>query len=140
MIERETDGLDFGVLRRAIEGREPDHLLGFYEEDAQLTVVGVPSGPPFELLGKAEIAKYLRAVFRQEALHRIEEVVFEEGRVEYREVCEYPDGARLRVATTLEVVGGRILRQVETVTRDESARSEGLDEGGEQNIRRMRSE
>ncbi len=67
MIERETIGLDFEALRHAIEGRKPDLVLGFYSEDAEVRVVNAdaPLSPPFEFRGKAEISKYLRAVFEQ---------------------------------------------------------------------------
>lgn len=49
MIEEETTGrLDFGALRFAIEDRDPDALLGFYAEDAELRVVeaGLPGAWP----------------------------------------------------------------------------------------------
>jgi hypothetical protein len=120
MTSRETAGLDFETPRRTIERSEPDLALSLYVEDAQVTIVDAcePLSPPFELRGKAEIAKYLRTVFRQKTLRRIEGEVFAERQVAYREACEYPDGTRVLVATTLEVDGGKILRQVETVCRD----------------------
>ncbi|HEX5849242.1 MAG TPA: hypothetical protein VFY59_08595 [Rubrobacter sp.] len=58
MIEEGTVGtLDFGVLREAIERRDPDALLGFYEEDAWLRIehASLRDGLAFELSGRARI-------------------------------------------------------------------------------------
>jgi len=111
-------GLDFGALRHAIEGCEPDLILGFYAEEANLNIVNAQRSIPFELCGKAEIAKYLRAAFGQEASHRVEEEVVGEDRVTFREACEYPDGGRVVVETTLDVRAGKIIRQVDVVTKN----------------------
>jgi hypothetical protein len=114
------EGLDFEALRRGIEGCDPDLVLDFYAEDAKLSIVnpGVPQASPFELRGKAEIAKHLRAVFGQGVSHRVER---EEDGVRFREVCEYPDGSRIVVETTLEMRGSKIFRQVDVVARDAPA-------------------
>lgn len=128
MAERKAaKGLDFEALRRAIEGCDPDLMLGFYAEDARLSIAnaGAPQGWPFELRGKAEIAKHLRATFGLETSHRVEREVVGEERVTYREACEYPDGGRVVVETTLEVRGGKIVRQVEVVAKDARADGEG---------------
>jgi hypothetical protein len=129
MKKRKDDtGLDFGALRLGIERCDPDLVLGFYAEDAQLSIAnaGSPQSWPFELRGKAEIAKHLRAVFGQKTSHRVEreEVVGEEDGVAFREVCEYPDGSQVVVETTLEVIGGKIIRQVDVVVKDIQAHRE----------------
>jgi hypothetical protein len=80
---------------------------------------------PFELHGKAEIAKHLRATYGQEASHRVErDDVVGEDRVTFREACEYSDGGRILVETTLEVEGGKIVRQVDVVASDARAHSQ----------------
>jgi SnoaL-like domain len=125
-----ANGLDFDALRHAIERCDPDLMLGFYAEDAQLSIVNAdtPQGLPFELRGKAEIAKYLRAVFGQGASHRVEREVVGKNRVTFREACEYPDGSRVRVETRLEVPDGKIVRQVDVVAQDTRAdREEEID-------------
>ena len=122
MSERKTaNGLDFEALRHTIERCDLDLLLGFYAEDAELSIVnaGAEQGSPFELRGKAEIAKHLRAVFTQETSHRVELEVVGEEWVTFQEACEYPDGSRVVVATTLEVREGRIFRQVDLVEADD---------------------
>jgi hypothetical protein len=116
-------GLDFEALRFGIEGNDQELVLGFYAEDAQLSIVNAdaPENSPFELCGKAEIAKHLRAVFGQKTSHRVEREVVDEDRVTFREACEYPDGGRVWVETTLEVREGKIVRQVDAVSRDTQA-------------------
>ena len=115
---KDTNRLDFEALRHAIERCDLDLMLGFYAEDATLSIVnaGAPQALPFELRGKAEIAKYLRAVFSQKTSHRVEENVIGEERVTFREACGYPDGSRVVVETTLELDEGKIVRQVDVVT------------------------
>ena len=126
MTERKADtGLDFEALRLGIERSDPDLVLGFYAEDAQLSIAnaGAPQASPFELRGKAEIAKHLRTVFGQGASHRVEreEIAGEEDGVRFWEICEYPDGSGVVVETTLEVCGGKIVGQVDVVARDAPA-------------------
>jgi hypothetical protein len=48
-----------------------------------------------------------------------------EDRVTFREACEYSDGGRIVVETTLEVREGKIVRQVDVVARDPPAKREG---------------
>jgi hypothetical protein len=118
MTERKTAGrLDFGALRRAVEQADPDSMLGFYADDAELRVLK-GGAPPFELRGRAEISKYLPTVFGQPVTHHVENEVVGEERVVYEDACEYPDGDRVVVATTLEVRGGEISRQLDVVGQD----------------------
>ena len=126
---KDTNGLDFEAIRHAIERCDLDLMLGFYAEDATLSIVnaGAPQALPFELRGKAEIAKYLRAAFGQGASHRVEREVVGKSRVTFREACEYPDGSRVRVETTLELPNGKIVRHVDVVTQDaRAARTEEI--------------
>jgi SnoaL-like domain len=119
MSRRKFDeGFDFEALRRAIEHCDPDAMLGFYAEEAQLSIVNAdaPHVSPFELRGKAEITKHLRAVFGQEVFHRVERGVADENRVMFREACEYPDGCRSKRrwrCTTEGSPARRMLLQVE---------------------------
>lgn len=128
MTQRKADeGLDFRALRHAIEHCDLDIMLGFYAEDAELSIVNasVLQALPFELRGRAEIAKHLRATFGQKTSHRVEREVVDEDRVTYWEACEYPDGGRVWVETTLEVHDGKIVRQVDVVAKDIRADHEG---------------
>ena len=134
MTRRNPEGrLDFETLRQAIERSDPDLMLGFYAEDARLSIVNVhtPHASPFELCGKGEIAKHLRVAFGQEASHRVgRDATVGEDRVTFREACKYPDGDRVWVETTLEVHDGKIVRQVDVVASDAgTTRQEGVGRG-----------
>jgi hypothetical protein len=130
--ERRTSGrLNFEALRRAIERGDLDSMLEFYADDARVSVQGGGAGS-FEVEGKAEVAKYLRTVHARPAIHRVENEVLAEGRIHFEESCDYPDGARTVVATTLEVQRGEISHQMDVVVRrDGSIRCEGGETGGE---------
>jgi hypothetical protein len=121
---RAANGLDFEALRHAIERCDLDLILGFYAEDAELSIVnaGALQDSPFELRGKAEIGKYLRVVCGQKASHHLEREVIGEDQVSFRETSEYPDGGRLWVETTLEVRDGKIVRQVDVVNEVKDVR------------------
>ena len=124
-----TGRLDFEALRRAIERGDPDSMLEFYADDAGVRVRG-GGAVSFEVEGKAEVAKYLRAVHARPAIHRVENEVLAEGRIHFEEWCEYPDGARTVVETRLEIREGEISRQVDVVVaRDGRSRVSGQPEG-----------
>ena len=133
MSERRITGrLNFEALRHAIERGDPDSMLEFYADDAGVRVLG-GGAVSFEVEGKAEVAKYLGAVHARPAIHRVENEVVAEGRIQFEESCEYPDGARTVVATTLEVQRGEISHQMDVVVRrDGSIRREGRETGGEE--------
>jgi SnoaL-like domain len=121
------EGLDFEALRHAIEHCDLDAMLVFYSKEARLSIVNAdtPQALPFELSGKAEIAKHLRATFGQEASHRIErDAAVGEDRVTFRGACEYSDGGHVVIETTLEVRDRKIVRQVDVVASDAGAHSQ----------------
>jgi ketosteroid isomerase-like protein len=121
LIEEETTGTPvFAALREAIERRNPDALLDFYAEDAGLRIehVALPDCQAFELKGRAQIERYLRTVCAQQmACVVVGWPVFGEGNVSFVETCEYPDGTRISVGTTLELGGGKISHQLDVVER-----------------------
>lgn len=121
MATQTTGALDFEVLRRAIEGRDADTLVGLYAHDAEVITVNRNTTPSFPkvLHGKEEIGPYLRGVCAREMTHRVENEVVGEGRIAFQEACEYPDGARVLVAQTLEMRDGKIVRQVNIEAWDE---------------------
>jgi hypothetical protein len=125
--------LDFEALRHAIERPDSDLMLGFYAEDARLSIVkaDAPHASPFELRGKGEIAKHLRVAFGQEASHRVErDAAVGNDRVTFREACEYSDGGRIVVETTLELRDEKIVCQVDVVASDAgTTRQEGSGRG-----------
>jgi ketosteroid isomerase-like protein len=133
VIEEETTARpDFGALRHAIEGRDAEALIGFYAEDAELRVLNgdATEGPAFELRGKSQIERYLRAVCEQEMSCSVEGgVVLGRGSISFGSTCEYPDGTRISVRTTLEIAEGQIQQHTDV------ARSARSDDGSERSER-----
>ena len=113
--EEAIAGFDFGTMRDAIERRDPETLEGFYAQDAELRVVNAaaPDGHAFRLRGKAEIGRYLRAMCLQRASCVVEGEALGEERVLFTEVCEYQDGSRISVQTTLKIREGMISSQLD---------------------------
>jgi nuclear transport factor 2 (NTF2) superfamily protein len=121
MATQAPGGLDFEILRRAIEERDADTLVGFYAEDAEVHTINrntTPSSPQV-LRGKEQIAEYLRDVCAREMTHRVENEVVGENRMAFQEACEYPDGTRVLGAETIELRDGKIVRQVNVEAWDE---------------------
>jgi len=121
MANQAPGTLDFEALRRAIEERDADTLVGFYAQDAQMQTVNRNTTPssPYVLRGKEEISEYLRDVCAREMIHRVENEVVGENRIAFNEACEYPDGTRVLGAETLELRDGKIVRQVNVEAWDE---------------------
>ncbi len=107
-------GLDFETLRRAIEERDADQRVGVYADDAEIHTVNKNTTPssPQVLRGKEEISEYLHDVCGREMTQHVENEVVGENRISFYEACEYPDGARVLGAETLEVRDGKIAHQV----------------------------
>ena len=121
MSTQAPGGLDFETLRRAIEGRDADTLVGFYADDAEVRTVNrntTPSSPQV-LRGKEQISEYLRDVCGRAMTHRIEDEVVGGNRVAFNEACEYPDGTKVFTAMTLDVRDGKVVRQVNVEAWDE---------------------
>lgn len=124
MSERQTirgtarERSDFRTLRDAIRGGDPDVLLGFYADAAELRVVDPTLPRAFELKGRAEIGKYLRAV-RDGGASRVLKggAVYGGKGIAFVEECDYPDEASISVETMLEVEGGLVVRQTDLVRR-----------------------
>ena len=120
MTEQRTD-FDFEAMRRAIEGLDAEALVGLYADDAELRIVNKSTTPssPREVRGKEEISEYLRDVCGRAMTHHIHNEVVGEDRVAFQEACEYPDGTKVLAATTLDLRGGKVVRQVNVEAWDE---------------------
>jgi hypothetical protein len=121
MIEEETTRtLDFDTPYEAIGRCDPDALPSFYADDALLRIENeaLPGGLAFELRGRSQIGRYLRAVRDQEMTCAVRgDVVLRKGSAEFVEAYQYPDGARTSVRTMLESHEGSISRQLDVVER-----------------------
>jgi ketosteroid isomerase-like protein len=129
VIEETTEGkLDFSALKEAIEGKDPDAMLAFYAEDAELRVenAALPEGKAFELKGRGQIGRYLGAICDQQMTCSVESgAVHGERGIAFVEACRYPDGGAVSVETMLEVEGGLIVRQIDLVRLDPSEETAG---------------
>jgi ketosteroid isomerase-like protein len=97
-----SGSLDFETLRRAIEDRDADTLIGFYAEDAEVRTVNKNDTPssPRVLRGKEEISEYLRDVYDRGMTHRVEGIAITEGgRFFY--VTDEDEGVHLRLTRLL---------------------------------------
>jgi hypothetical protein len=121
MAAQAPGGLDFETLRRAIEERDAETLVGFYADDAEMRTVNKNTTPssPQVLRGKEEISRHLRDVCGREMTHHIENEVIGANRVAFNEACEYPDGTRVLTAMTLDLRDGKVARQVNVEAWDE---------------------
>ncbi len=120
-VHKTSGGLEFEVMRQAIENLDAEQLVGLYADDAEMLTVNrytTPSSPKV-LRGKEEITEHLRDVCGWAMTHRIENEVLGEDRVAFNEACEYPDGTKVLCAATLEVRDGKITRQVNVEAWDE---------------------
>lgn len=119
-------GLDFEAVRLGIELCDPEFMLGFYVEDAKLGVVNAsaPQASSFELRGKVEIARYLRATCVPQTSRCVEREVVGEKQVRFWEACEYSDGSQVVGETALELRNGKFVPQVDVMVREALAVSE----------------
>lgn len=131
MIEERAKGpLDLRALKGAIEGKDPEAMLAFYSEDAELRVenAALPDGGVFELRGSSQIERYLRAICEQEMVCSLRGgAVYGQESIVFVEALRYPDGTEVSVKTMLEVEGPLIVRQVDVVERAPSEDAKGAE-------------
>jgi hypothetical protein len=112
MTEQKTTGLDFEVLKRAVEDLDAELLLSFYAKDAEARFVGPGALPSSPLVwrGKQEISETFHRAYGREMTQRVEDDVMGEGRLALTVTSEFPDGKRQVCASTIELnEGGRSL-------------------------------
>lgn len=102
------------VLRRGIERGDVEALTGAYAIDATLEVVdaSAPPSAPRVLRGRAEIRRFHDDIACRDMVHRLDMVVVGAGAAAYLERCSYPDGTGVVVASTMELRGPVVARQV----------------------------
>ena len=105
--------LTIPALRRAIETRDGPTLSGFYADDAVLRIIDQdnPPGRPHEIKGREAIGAYYNDVCGRTMTHRVEFGIAEGDKLAFTQACTYPDGNRVFCSATLELVGGKIVRQ-----------------------------
>jgi ketosteroid isomerase-like protein len=113
MASIDTTTFDAEALRRGIEERDAEALLGLYADDAELRVVDRDNPPsnPRVVRGRAEIGEYLNDLCARDMTHRLERVVAAGTGAAFIQDCRYPDGTRVQCIAVLDLENGRIVRQ-----------------------------
>ncbi|HKM65094.1 MAG TPA: nuclear transport factor 2 family protein [Acidisphaera sp.] len=106
--------LTIPALRRAIESRDGVTLAGFYTDDAVLRIIDQNNPPshPLEIKGRDAISAYYDDVCGRTMTHRVDTGIAEGDRVAFTQTCTYPDGKRVFCSAMLELLHGRIARQL----------------------------
>jgi hypothetical protein len=106
--------LDIAAIRRAIETRDGVSLAGFYADDAVLRIMDQynPPASPHEIRGRDAITAYYDDVCGRTMTHRVDFGIAEGDRLAFTQTCTYPDGKRVFCSATLELIAGKIARQV----------------------------
>jgi ketosteroid isomerase-like protein len=115
----ETITLD--AVRHAIETRDGAALGRFYANDAVLLIVDQLNPPhqPREIKGHAAVAEYFDDVCGRAMTHSVENGVESGDRMAFTQACRYPDGKGVLCSTTIQLSGGKIVRQVMVQAWDE---------------------
>lgn len=110
------------TLHRAIEGCDVEEMLSLYADNAEMRVIDRdhPPSRPLELHGKQAIAGYLQDVYGRDMSHRVIDEVVGTNSLSFSEDCQYPDGTRVFGNITLELDGGKIVRETEVQAWDET--------------------
>jgi hypothetical protein len=104
---------DISTLTAAIEHRDADALLGWYAEDATLTVLDRdhPPAAPLVFSGSEQIGSYFRDVCGRNIQHEVRDAVATADGLAYTQHCRYPDGPGVVCSTVATIRGGRIHTQ-----------------------------
>jgi hypothetical protein len=115
----ETITLD--EVRKAIETRDGAALRRFYADDAVLLIIDQLNPPtqPREIKGHAAVAEYFDDVCGRAMTHSVENGIQNGDRMAFTQACRYPDGKGVFCSATLQLSGGKIVRQVMVQAWDE---------------------
>jgi ketosteroid isomerase-like protein len=102
------------TLRQAIESRDGKTLAGFYADDATLRIIDQMNPPsrPQEIKGREAIAAYYDDVCGRTMTHRVDTGVIDGDQLAFTQTCTYPDGKRVFCSSSLELNGGKVVRQI----------------------------
>jgi hypothetical protein len=78
-----------------------------------------PPSRPQIFRGKAAITDYWHDVCGRQMTHTVERIVHDGTTLAYSEACRYPDGTRVQCVAFLDLVNGKIARQLGVQAWDE---------------------
>jgi hypothetical protein len=122
MSTQTTTSFDLARLRRAIEARDAQTLVGMYAPDATVTIadrVDQP-GSPRVLRGRGEIAAWIEDTCAREMTHAVKHSVADANGLAYCEACQYPDGTNVLCATVARLQDGLVADQTVVQAWDET--------------------
>jgi hypothetical protein len=113
--------INLDAVRQAIETRNGSVLGGFYADDAVLLIIDQlnPPNQPREIKGHAAVAEYFDDVCGRAMTHAVENGIENGDRMAFTQTCHYPDGKGVFCSTTIQLSGGKIVRQVMVQAWDE---------------------
>jgi ketosteroid isomerase-like protein len=108
-----TTTFDAAALKRAIENRDAEALLGLYADDAVVEVADHehPPAAPSRAAGKDALRAVFADVYGRDMTHRVGPIAVDGESVGYIVRCAYPDGTRVLCSAVAELRDGRIARE-----------------------------
>ena len=108
------------AVRTALETSDAQTIIDLFADDAELQVIDhlhPPSNPQI-FRGREAIAGYWSDICSREMTHTVERVAHDGDTLAYSEACRYPDGTRVQCIAVLDLLDGKIARQVGVQTWD----------------------
>jgi hypothetical protein len=120
MTERKSE-FDFAAFKDAFERKDFDPWLPFCADDAEWIEYRHISPPraPNRMIGKQQIADFLRWVCSADFGISIDDEVIAANRVAFSVDCTFPDGKRIFEQVIAQINDGKIIRQVDVEAWDE---------------------
>jgi ketosteroid isomerase-like protein len=105
--------LDIQAMSDAMRRNDAAALAAFYAPDAQIVMIDKdhPPSAPQRLEGIDAIRAMYEDVCGRALRHDVTHQLSAPGVAAYSEVCEYPDGIRVMLASVMEVRDGQITSQ-----------------------------
>jgi ketosteroid isomerase-like protein len=113
-------GLDFAAFKRAFERKDFDSWLSFYADDAEWIEYRHSSPPrsPHRMVGKRQIAVFLRGICDADLGITLGDEVVDEDRIAFSVDCALSDGRHVFEHVIARVLDGQIVRQVDVEAWD----------------------
>lgn len=120
MNDRPRANFDFSAFKRAFVAQDISAWLEFFDENAEWVEYkhAHPPRAPRRMVGREQIAGFLRGVKASNVTLAIEDEVIGAGRAAFRVWCTLPDGRRIIEHVIIEFPNGRITRQVDVEAWD----------------------
>lgn len=109
---------DFDAFRAAVEARDAERWLAFFDDDAEWLEFRHKASTPRMTRGRDEIARYLDYVRRTDVELMISNAVLDDERAAYTLTATRPDGRMIVENTIIDHRDGLIVRQHEVEAWD----------------------